>query len=115
LHSDFLTTSSHFNFSLCFYGFFSESLGETRSSAGFVVRPPYGGVSGQLFNESNTRTPCDIDAKVAELRLLVEAREKTLAECSNQLVKMRSDLEMKDHQLALKYRQLMLRDHRVAD
>jgi hypothetical protein len=68
-----------------------------------------------LFNESNTRATCDISAEVVELRLLVEVRERTLAECFDQLVKMRDDLEMKDHQFALKDWQLVLRDHQVAN
>jgi hypothetical protein len=66
-------------------------------------------------DEFNSRVPCGTGAEVAGLWLLVEACERTLAECTSQLSKMMDDLEMKDHQLMLKDQQLELRDRCIVD
>jgi hypothetical protein len=59
-----------------------ESLGEIESSAGSIVCLPCcgGAISGRLFNESSACIPCNISTEVVGLRLLVKARERTLAE-----------------------------------
>jgi hypothetical protein len=59
--------------------------------------------------------PHDSNIEVAELRLLLEVHEQSLADRTNQVVKLMADIELKDHQLALKDGQLELRDHHIAD
>jgi hypothetical protein len=65
--------------------FSSESSEETESSAAFSVCPSWegGGISGTLPDEFSSRIPYGINTEITELRLLVEACERTLAECSN--------------------------------
>jgi hypothetical protein len=77
----------------------SESFGETESSVTSIVClvRETSGAAGLPPDAFSSCVPHLNDAKVAILRLLVEACEHTLAECTNQLSKMMDDLKMKNH------------------
>jgi hypothetical protein len=84
----------------------SESFGETESSPASAVCPTgeVGGTASLPLDEFSSRIPCGTSVEVAGFRLLVKACGRTLTERTNQLSKMMDDLEVKDHQLALKDR-----------
>jgi hypothetical protein len=89
-----------------------DSSGDTSSSAGFaayLVGPVDSGSSGEV----SSHAPQDMRAELSGLKLVLESYEYTLVERSNQLSRMMGELES-NHQLALKDRQLELRDRRIA-